>query len=71
MSTRATTDTSVADPLTAAAKAAWLEYVKGTWSESDRRIWVDAFIKGAQWQKQRSEARGRHSRRGYYGQTSR
>lgn len=54
------------DPLTTAAKAAWLEYVNGTYSMTDRRVFVTAFIEGAKWQKRRDEGRRRHPQRGNY-----
>lgn len=47
MSTTPTTN----DPLLIAAERAWLEYAKGTWSETDKRIFIAGFIEGAKWKK--------------------
>lgn len=41
-----TTTAENTDPLTTAAEAAWLEYAKGTWSETDRRVFVEGFRHG-------------------------
>lgn len=45
------------DPLPTAADTAWLEYVKGTWSESDQRLFVDGFQSG--WRESKERIRRR------------
>lgn len=51
MSTETTTDNN---PLPAAAETAWLEYAKGTYSNTDKRIFVEGFHRG--WQGRREQA---------------
>lgn len=41
-----TTDNASPDPVVTAAETAWLDYAKGTWSETDRRIFVEGFRRG-------------------------
>lgn len=48
-----TTDTN-ADPVATAAETAWLEYTKGTYSNTDKRIFVEGFRRG--WQGRRQHA---------------
>lgn len=55
-----TTDNATPDPLLAAAETAWLEYAKGTWSETDRRIFVEGFRRGVNWQQRRVKAQTRY-----------
>lgn len=57
-----TTTTTADDPLLAAAERAWLEYAKGTYSETDKRIFVEGFIKGTAWRKHQIEAKMRRRR---------
>lgn len=42
------TDDSDNDPLLTAANTAWLEYAKGTYSATDKRIFIEGFRRG--WQ---------------------
>lgn len=49
-----------ADPLAAAANSAWLEYARGTWSETDKRIFMEGFRRGVQWQQRRVKAQARY-----------
>lgn len=52
--------TTTDNPLLAAAEAAWLEYVNGTYSEADKRVFVAAFVKGIEWQRRRVKAQQRY-----------
>lgn len=62
MTTIVTTPTAESDPLTAAAEHAWLEYAKGTYSETDKQIFIEGFIRGAAWRKHQMEAEMRRRR---------
>lgn len=42
------TTTTNDDPLLTAAETAWLEYAKGTYSNTDKRIFIEGFRRG--WQ---------------------
>lgn len=52
--------TTTDNPLLAAAEAAWLEYVNGTYSMADKRVFIAAFTKGIQWQQRRVKAQERY-----------
>lgn len=41
-----TTDNTNPDPVATAAETAWLEYAKGTYSSTDKRIFVEGFRQG-------------------------
>lgn len=58
MSTKTTTTND--DPLLAAAETAWLEYAKGTYSETDKTIFVQGFRRGVNWQQRRVKAQERY-----------
>lgn len=48
------------DPLPTAAERAWLEYAKGTYSETDKRIFIEGFRRGVRWQQRRVKAQERY-----------
>lgn len=53
------------DPLLAAAERAWLErawleYAKGTYSETDKRIFIEGFRRGSQWVQRVDKAQRRY-----------
>ena len=54
-----TTDTNP-DPVATAAETAWLEYAKGTYSTTDKRIFVEGFRRGMNWQQRRVKAQARY-----------
>lgn len=61
MNTTTTDDNSeYLDPWAVAAECAWLEYAKGTYSETDKRIFIEGFRRGAGWQGQRVKAQERY-----------
>lgn len=60
MTTTVTTPTAESDPFIAAAERAWLEYAKGTYSETDKRIFIEGFRRGAGWQGRRVKAQERY-----------
>lgn len=55
-----TTTTDNNDSLFTAAEKAWLEYARGTYSETDKRIFVEGFRRGVNWQQRRVKAQGRY-----------
>lgn len=61
MSTTMTTDSNN-DPLLTAAETAWLEYARGTYSETDKTIFVQGFCRGVNWQQRRVRAQERYGR---------
>lgn len=54
------TDTSTLDSLTAAAERAWLDYAKGTYSETDKRIFIAGFRQGVRYKRKQDEAQQRY-----------
>jgi hypothetical protein len=46
------------DPVTTAAHNAWLEYAKGTYSNTDKRIFIAGFMAGNRYRQQGEEQRG-------------
>lgn len=54
------TTTTNDDPLLTAAETAWLEYAKGTYSNTDKRIFIEGFRRGVNWQQRRVKAQARY-----------
>lgn len=48
------------DPLITAAESVWLEIVNGTYSETDKKIFIQGFCKGVRWQQRRVKAQERY-----------